>query len=137
MTAHSREERIIRAFIEAVVAPEGHLPAVEDTDATGFLVNYLRDSPWLNGTGLRAVLQLLELGSLPRYRHAMHALSPKLRTEYLLRASRGPLGPLVKALASVAKLSYYGDTQLLARFGYDSDANLRRARELRAAEGRW
>jgi hypothetical protein len=43
---------------------------------------------------------------------------------------------VTKLVRSAAQLAYYGDDRVLALCGYDAEANLRRGRELRIAEGR-
>ena len=37
----------------------------------------------------------------------------------------------------MAKMAYYGDDGVMRSLGYDADAVVARAREVRVAEGRW
>jgi len=56
--------------------------------------------------------------------------------ESLEHARRPEIRQLAKLMKSVAFLSYYGDDGVMRRLGYDADAVVRRARAIRAAEGR-
>jgi hypothetical protein len=133
-----REAAIFGRLTDAVVAPRPPLPEVAQTDAVPAFDAYLRASPALNRTALRAALLALEAG--PRalgFGSSMQGLDPARRTDYLARLDRGPLGPVAKALRGLAALCYYGDTDVMRQLGYDADAVVARGRALRAAEGRW
>lgn len=134
MTA--KEARIFTALADTVVAPRPVLPPVEQTDAADFFADWLRLAPRLNATGLRAALRLLDAGSLLTHRRRFTALPSERRADYLTRVERSQLRAGAKALKGIAFLCYYGDDALMRRLGYDADANVRRARELRTREGR-
>jgi hypothetical protein len=105
MTA--RERATLTGVIETFVAPVAPLPPVRDTDAVPAFERSLAAGPRLNALAIRAGIQLVRLG---------------------LRR-----GPLAKAIASLAYLHYYGDDRVLRLLGYDPDAVLARAAEVRAA----
>ena len=128
--------RIFTAFADTVIAPGGVLPPVGDTDAARFLDTWLDRAPKLNAIALRAALHALDLAPLGKHRRRFHTLPPQARAEFLTHLERSRLRQAVKALKGVAFLCYYGDDGLMKRLGYDADANLARARALRAAEGR-
>jgi len=135
-----REASIFACVCDTVVAPRPALPAVRDTDAVTFLDRWLLLSPRLNRAGLRALLYAAEL--------APHALGFRRRLRQLADADRARVlgslerakGPRVRELVGlvrgIACLSYYGDDAVMLRLGYDAEANLERARELRVREGR-
>jgi len=134
-----REASIFACVTDTIVAPEPALPAVSLTDAVTSFDRWLSLSPRLNRLGLRALLYAVEiaprlLGSPSRLRR----LSGPQRGHALDRAQRsGSLGAgLTKLVEGLAFLSYYGDEGVMRRLGYDADANLARARELRSREGR-
>jgi hypothetical protein len=52
------------------------------------------------------------------------------------RSPNKHLRQLTKLLKGAAFLSYYGDDGVMKRIGYDAEANVDRARALRAQEGR-
>lgn len=135
-TISASEARTFAAFTDTVVAPQPVLPPVGDTDAVEFFDAWLTLAPRLNAVALRAALHALDLAPLPTQRRRFHALSEHQRARYLRRLESSRLRPAVKALKGVAFLCYYGDDALMKRLGYDADANVRRARSLRAAEGR-
>lgn len=139
-TITPREASIFACFTDTVVAPEPHLPPVEQTDAAEFFDRWLTLAPRLNAAALRVAVGALELGPLALgYRRRLRRLTPEQRVHYLRRIekSRSPhLRQAAKALKGIAFLCYYGDDGLLRRLGYDADANVRRARDLRLREGR-
>jgi hypothetical protein len=136
-----RERDIFAAFTAAVVAPQPHLPPVEDTDATAAFDDWLTKAPRLNALALQAALHALDLAPVatgPK-RTRFRKLTPEERTTALLaleRAKQPPVRQAIKALKGIAFLCYYGDDGIMRTLGYDADANIARARRLRAAEGR-
>jgi len=137
-TLSPREASIFACVCDTVVAPEPALPPVRETDAVEFLDRWLAKAPRLNRAGLRALLYAAELS--PRAvggRGRLRALSEAQRVEALARLERsGRARDLVKLISGIAYLAYYGDDAIMNRLGYDADANVARARELRAAEAR-
>ena len=102
------EARRFAALVEEAVHPGPDLPPVHQTDAVAAFDAWLRAAPRPNRIAMRALLRL-----------------PAKRSGYA--------GEL---LQRVAALCYYGDTEVMRRLGYDADAVVGRAAELRAAEGR-
>jgi hypothetical protein len=134
-----REASIFACVCDTVVAPEPALPPVSDTDAIAFFDDWLARSSRLNRTGLRALLYAAELGPRAlRLGGRLRQLPARDRGRALQAAEQGPprLREAVKALKAAAFLSYYGDDDVLRRLGYDAGERVRRARELRTAEGR-
>jgi hypothetical protein len=135
-----REASIFACVCDTVVAPEPVLPPVKTTDAVGFLDRWLAAAPALNRIGLRGLLYASELA--PRalgQGHRLRALAEPERAaalEAAERARRPEVRAIVKLVKSVAFLAYYGDDAVMGRLGYDADAVVARARELRAREGR-
>jgi hypothetical protein len=103
-----REARRFAALVEEAVHPAPDLPPVDQTDAVAAFDAWLRAAPRPNRLLMRALL-------LVPPRHA------------------GPIGELLHRLAAFC---YYGDAGVMRRLGYDADAVVARAAELRAAEGR-
>lgn len=134
-----REARIFACVAETVVAPAHGLPPVAETDAVAYFGSVLATSPALNRRGLRVLLHALELAPLLVLRppRRMSSLDPDMRRAYMANLGRGPAAPLVEALASIAKVAYYGEDGVMRSLGYDSEANVARGRALRVAEGRW
>jgi hypothetical protein len=136
MTA--REANIFACLIDAVVAPGGALPPLARTDAMQFLDGYLGASPRLNRIGVRALLHALEVG--PRvlgYGARLRGLPVERRLAFLDAVGRTPAGPALQGVEVMAKMAYYGDDGVMRSLGYDADAVVARAREVRVAEGRW
>jgi hypothetical protein len=135
-----REASIFACLTDTVVAPEPVLPAVRDTDAVRFFDDWLALLPAPNRAGMRALLWAAELAPLASgFRGRLRRLEPSRRVEWLRGIEHAPLTQLrlvAKLIVSAAQLSYYGDDTVLARLGYDAEANLQRGRRLRAAEGR-
>jgi hypothetical protein len=135
-----REASIFACMTDTVVAPEPALPAVRETDATAAFDRWLARAPRLNRFGLRALVYAVELSPrLLGQRARLRALAPRDRARALKRveAARAPaIRELVKLLKGIACLCYYGDDAVMLRLGYDAEANVRRARALRAAEAR-
>lgn len=134
-----REASIFACLTDTIVAPEPVLPPVSRTDAVKSFDRWVSLSPRLNRLGLRALLYAVEiaprlLGSRARLRR----LSEPERAEALQRAQSSGTAArgLTKLVEGLAFLSYYGDDAVMRRLGYDADANVARARELRAREGR-
>jgi hypothetical protein len=135
-----REASIFACVCDAVVAPEPPLPPVRETDAVVFFDDWMARSPALNRLGMRALLYVLELSPLAtRARVRLRRLDRAGRERWLRAFERGPGAQsrlVAKLVEGAAQLSYYGDDRVLARCGYDADANLRRGRALRLADGR-
>lgn len=131
---------VFAALADTVVAPEPVLPPVDQTDAVSFLDEWLDQAPRLNAVALRAALRLLDAAPLALgYRRRFRTLPQRDRIAVAQRVekSRSPhVRQAAKALKGIAFLCYYGDDGLMKRLGYDADANVARARALRAAEGR-
>ncbi len=134
-----REASIFACLTDTVVAPEPVLPAVSRTDAVTSFDRWVSVSPRSNRLGLRALLYMGEvaprlLGEPARLRR----LSRPQRAAALQRAQRSGrvAAGLTKIVEGLAFLSYYGDDAVMRRLGYDADANVARARRLRAREGR-
>jgi hypothetical protein len=135
-----REASIFACVCDAVVAPEPVLPPVRDTDAVAFFDDWMARSPALNRLGMRGLLYALELSPYAlRLGARLRRLDRGARTRWLHAIERVPSAQVklvAKLVKGAAQLSYYGDDRVLARCGYDPEANLRRGRELRLAEGR-
>jgi hypothetical protein len=135
-----REASIFACVTDTVVAPAPYLPPVSHTDAAEAFDDWLARAPRVNAIAMRAMVVAVELAPLAtRQRRRLRRLTTQQRAAFLqgLEGSKAPpLRQLTKALKSMAYLCYYGDDGILNRLGYDPDANVRRGRELRAAEGR-
>jgi hypothetical protein len=135
-----REASIFACLCDTVVAPEPDLPPVRQTGAVAFFDRWLAAAPPANRAALRGVLYAAELA--PRglgLRGRLRRLSVEQRARALSAAesTRSPHARrLVKLLEGIAFLSYYGDDGVMGRLGYDADALVRRARELRRREER-
>jgi hypothetical protein len=135
-----REASIFACLCDTVVAPEPLLPAVQETDAVAFFDTWLARAPRLNRIALRGLLYATELaprlfGQPTRLRR----LDVEGRAGALaaVEAVRTPQArQLVKLVKGMAFLAYYADDRVMLRLGYDAEANVRRARELRAREAR-
>lgn len=100
-----------------------------DTDAVDAFDHYLAGSPRLNRLGLRALLLAAEVAPRLTGQGARLRRLEKSERGRALRAAEGTRAqPLVQAVESVARLSYFGDDGVMRLLGYDPDANLRRAR---------
>jgi hypothetical protein len=135
-----REASIFTALTDAFVAPEPLLPAVRDTDALRTFDTWLARSPPLNRVGLRVLLHLVELApAVSGGGRGLRLMDPERRHRWLSRVERLPLRlphELTRAVKTLILLCYYGDPAVMARLGYDAEANMRRGEELRRAEGR-
>jgi hypothetical protein len=135
-----REASIFACVCDAVVAPEPVLPPVRETDAVAFFDDWMARSPALNRIGMRALLYGLELSPYAlRLGARLRRLDRGARTRWLEAIEHAPSAQVklvLKLVKGAAQLSYYGDDRVLLRCGYDADANVRRGRELRLAEGR-
>jgi hypothetical protein len=135
-----REASIFACIVDTYCEPGGGLPAVRDTDAAAFADELMAHSPLVNRIGFRAALHVAEVAPYATGRRArLRRLAPEQRREFVLGLDRSrhlPGRALGRMLKLVAMLAYYGDDGVLARLGYDPEAKLARARELRAAEGR-
>jgi len=131
-----RERQIFVAFTDTVVAPDPVLPPVESTDAVRFFESWLERAPKVNAIALRAALRLLDMATVVSHRRRFHKLPEQDRAAVLRSMEKGRIRQAAKALKGISFLCYYGDDYLMKRLGYDADANVARARELRTAEGR-
>jgi hypothetical protein len=135
-----REASIFACVTDAVVAPEPALPPVRETDAVAFFDDWMARGPAFNRIGMRALLYALELSPLVLGAgRRLRRLDRAARASWLQAIERAPNGQIrliTKLVRGAAQLSYYGDDRVLALCGYDARANVRRARELRLAEGR-
>ena len=135
-----REASIFACLCDLFLAPEPVLPAVRETDAVAAFDDWMVRSPAVNRYGLRALLHVFELAPLVTGGGArLRRLDRDARVSWLRsveRAQSGQVRLVTKLVQGVAKLCYYGDDGVLLRCGYDAEANLRRGRELRIAEGR-
>jgi hypothetical protein len=135
-----REASIFACVCDTVVAPEQELPAVSDTGAVRFFDRWLAGSPRLNRLALRGLLYAAEVA--PRglgFRARLRGLDGEQRARVLGAAEAvrpRQARQLVQLLKGIAYLSYYGDAAVMLQLGYDADANVRRARELRRREQR-
>jgi hypothetical protein len=136
----AREASIFACLADTVVAPEPVLPPVRETDAVRFFDEWLSLLPPLNRRGMRALLWVAELAPLVTgFGRRLRRLDRERRTEWLRGAERAPVPQVrmvLKLVESAAQLAYYGNDGVSVRLGYDAEANLRRGRELRMAEGR-
>jgi hypothetical protein len=127
-----RELSIFACVTDTVVAPAAPLPAVRETDAAPAFARSLQAAPKLNALALRAALLLIELAPLALgFGARLRTLPPAERERALARLERGPAAPLLKALRSLAHLHYYGDLEVMRLLGYDPEAVLARAAEVR------
>ena len=135
-----REASIFACLCDTVVAPEPLLPPVRETDAALFFDRWMARSPRINRIALRTLLHVVELAPLALgFGRRLRALGPEARSECLEAVEkRAPsrVRQLTKLVKGMAFLAYYGDDGVMLRVGYDAEANARRGRELRAAEGR-
>jgi hypothetical protein len=135
-----REASIFACVCDTVVAPEPELPPVSDTGAVAFLDGWLASAPRVNRLALRGLLYAAELTprglGLPA---RLRRLDAEQRARALAAAEAAhsrQARQLVRVVKDIACLSYYGDVGVMRRLGYDADANVRRARELRRRERR-
>jgi hypothetical protein len=112
-----RERSVFTRVTDRVVAPVPPLPPVHDTDAAAAFERSLAAAPKLNELALRAAF--LFVGAALRRRVPLE------------RLDRGSIAPLLKAVRSLAHLHYYGDSGVMRVLGYDPDAVLARAAEVR------
>jgi hypothetical protein len=114
MTA--RERSIFARVTDVVVAPVPPLPPVRETDAAVAFERSLAAAPKLNALALRA---------------AFLFVGASIRRAPIERLDRGALAPLLKLVRSLAHLHYYGDAGVMRILGYDPDAVLARAAQVR------
>jgi hypothetical protein len=127
-----RELSIFACVTDVVVAPVAPLPPVHETDAAPAFARSLAAGPRLNALALRAALLLLELAPLALgFGARLRRLTPADRERALVRLDHGMLAPLLKAVRSLAHLHYYGDLGVMRLLGYDPEAVVARAAEIR------
>jgi hypothetical protein len=135
-----REASIFACLADTVVAPEPVLPPVRETDAVAFFDRWMARSPRANRVALRALLHALEVAPrLLGFGARMRRLPPARRADFLRAIERNrlpQLRQLAKLMQGFGQLAYYGDDRVMRRIGYDPDANLARAREVRQRDGR-
>jgi hypothetical protein len=134
-----REAEIFAAVADVYCAPEPVFPPVSTTDSVAFIDTLAAGSPRINRIGFRAILRLLELAPLARHRARFTALDRDRRARFVRGLDRSRwlvLRITSRLLKTVAIMSYYGDPRVLHAAGYDSEANLARARAVRREEGR-
>jgi hypothetical protein len=108
---------------------------VSATDAATFFDRWLERSPRSNRAAMRALLYAAEL--CPRalgFGGRLRTLPAEERARLLAALESAQwLGvrELVRLVEGIAGLSYYGDDAVMRHVGYDPDANVARARELR------
>src|SRR3954470_5808348 len=137
---HPREASIFACLTETVVQPAAPLPPVQRTDAVAAFDRWMARAPRPNRVGVRVLLYAVEVAPLlAGFRDRLRALPPGERLRFVdivEHAPAAPLRQLAKLLKGMSFVCYYGDDALLRELGYDPEANLARARELRLAEGR-
>jgi hypothetical protein len=127
-----RELSIFACVTDTVVAPVAPLPPVHETDAAPSFAVALEAGPALNALALRAALLAIELAPLALgFGARLRRLSPAERERAFAKLDRGPLAPLLKAVRSLADLHYAGDAGVMLLLGYDADAVVARAAEVR------
>jgi len=129
-----REQDVVAALAQGLVAPVPPLPPVGATDTIAAFQAALDAGPALNRLGLRVALRLLDRRA-PRLvgeRRPLRALEAA-RQQAALAAARGDrvLGPALEPLRGMVQLSYYGDAGVLRTLGYDPGAVVARATEAR------
>jgi hypothetical protein len=136
----SREASIFACLVDTVAAPAPRLPPVAETDCAFFFDRWMAASPPLNARGMRILLHVIELLPLALgYRGRLRSLSVDQRVRYLKaieRSANQHVRQLTKLIKGAAFLAYYGDDAIMRRLGYDAEAKLAQARELRAREER-
>ncbi|MBA2506982.1 MAG: hypothetical protein H0V29_13745 [Thermoleophilaceae bacterium] len=139
-TITPREASIFACMTDALVEPGTELPPVGDTDAVAFFDRWMGRSPRLNRAGLRGILVVLEISPRLTGRSGRMRRLPRADRGAYLRdiEASGPaqIRQLAKAVKGICFLSYYGDDGVMQRIGYDADANVARARALRAKDAR-
>src|SRR4051794_41122955 len=125
----ARERAIVAALADTMAAPEPPLPPVSQTDAVDAVDAWLSRAPALNRAGLRAGLRLVGAGGFAKRDRAA-------RSRRLRRIERGPLRDLVRVLAGIITIAYFGDDAVMGVLGYDADANVARGHGLVATEAR-
>ena len=84
------------------------------------------------------MLLALEVGPrLLGYGARLRGLPVDRRLAFLDAVGRTSAGPALQGVEVMAKIAYYGDDGVMRSLGYDADAVVARAREVRIAEGRW
>lgn len=137
-----REASMFACFADVVVEPEPErtgLPPVAGTTAVQAFDETLAVSPRFNRAGLRAAVLAIELAPLLLgHGGRLRRLSPAGRRAAVDRLEHTPgVADAVKAMRSLAHMSYYGDDAVLRRLGFDADAIVERAAAGRAEAGRW
>lgn len=127
-----RELSIFACLTDTVVVPIPPLPPVWETDAARAFARSLDAAPALNAAGLRAALLFIEIAPLAfGFGARLRRLSPQERERALGRLDASPFAPLLKALRGLAHLHYYGDLAVMRLLGYDPEAVVARAAQVR------
>jgi hypothetical protein len=113
---------------------------VADSDAVPFIDSLAARSRALNRIGFRLILLLVDLAPLVMRRgRRFIRLSEHQQAAFVRALERSRLllvRTVSKLLKTLSVMAYYGDAGVLRAAGYDAAANVARARELRAREGR-
>lgn len=135
-----REASIYACLVDTYCEPGEGFPQVWDTSAVAFVDEWMGSAPALNRIAFRGLLYLSEVAPLVSgYGARLRRLDRGERSRYIRSLDKSPVVPLraaAKLMKVAASLGYYGDERVLRRIGYDPDAVLARARELRRKEGR-
>jgi hypothetical protein len=135
-----REASIFACLVDTLAAPEPVLPPVAQTDCAFAFDRWMAASPAVNARGMRALLLALEVMPVTMgFGHRFRRLPVHERAHFFQKVEHSPnkhLRQLTKVLKGAAFLAYYGDDNVMRRIGYDAQANVDRARALRAKEGR-
>jgi hypothetical protein len=135
-----REAAVFAGLADAYCRPQPELPPVPETDAVAFIDALAASSRPLNRIAFKLILRGVDLTPrLSGQRARFTALGAERRAQFVqsLERSRWTLvQTLSRLLKTLTVMAYYGDPRVLGQIGYDADANLARARDLRTREGR-
>lgn len=136
----AREAKIFECLADTYCAPAGSFPPVASTDAVAFIDELSSRSPLRNRLGFHALLAFADLLPVARgYRRRLRKLDRAQRAEFLHGLDKSRFAALAlpgKLLKTLTMMSYYGTDEALRAAGYDPDAKVAAARELRVREGR-
>jgi hypothetical protein len=135
-----REGQIFEALTDTYCAPDGSFPLVSGTDAVLFIDDLTARSSWRNQIGFHLLLAFADLLPIVRgYHKRFRKLEREQRAGFLHGLDKSRWTALAlpgKLLKTLTMMSYYGDIEALRAAGYDPEANVARARALRAREAR-